>query len=166
MFQDIGMTVNPGNRHALSIEGFDAKLDDAAAVAVGEEPLDASQETRLALEGYRRAMTYVLQLAAEEDSDFPFSSQLIKSLHFMMTDYDLANRPGRWRGGAIFVHKEETDEIVYEGPDIDEVPQGGDQGADVGPEAFPFSPCRLRHRPETPPVGYAIDMAYWCRRRS
>jgi hypothetical protein len=42
MFQDIGMTVNQGNRHALSIEGFDAKLDDAAAVAVGEEPLDAS----------------------------------------------------------------------------------------------------------------------------
>src|ERR1039458_4911276 len=33
-----------------SIEGFDAKLDDAAAVAVGEEPLDAGEETRLALE--------------------------------------------------------------------------------------------------------------------
>jgi Fic family protein len=106
-----------------SIEGFDAKLDDAAAVAVGEEPLDASQETRLALQGYRRAMTYVLQLATEEDSDFTFSSQLIKSLHFMMTDFDLANRPGRWRAGAIFVHKEETDEIVYEGPDVDEVPR-------------------------------------------
>src|SRR3984957_12563535 len=105
-----------------SIEGFDAKLDDAAAVAVGEEPLDASQETRLALEGYRRAMTYVLQLATEEDSDFTYSSQLLKSLHFMMTDYDLANRPGRWRAGAIYVRKEETEEIVYEGPDIDQVP--------------------------------------------
>jgi Fic family protein len=105
-----------------SIEGFDAKLDDAAAVAVGEQPLDASQETRLALEGYRRAMTYVLQLATEEDSDFTYSSQLIKSLHFMMTDYDLGNRPGRWRAGAIYVRKEETEEIVYEGPDVDQVP--------------------------------------------
>lgn len=106
-----------------SIEGFDAKLDDAAAVVVGEEPLDASQETRLALEGYRRAMTYVLQLAAEEDLHFAFSAQLIKSLHFMMTDYDLTNRPGRWRAGAIYVRKEETEEIVYEGPDIDRVPE-------------------------------------------
>lgn len=105
-----------------SIEGFDAKLDDAAAVAVGEEPLDADEETRLALEGYRRAMTYVLQLAAEDDSDFAYSSQLLKSLHFMMTDYDLRNRPGRWRAGAIYVHKEEADEIVYEGPDVDQVP--------------------------------------------
>jgi Fic family protein len=105
-----------------SIEGFDAKLDDAAAVAVGEEPLDASQETRLALEGYRQAMTYVLQLATEEDSDFAYSSQLLRSLHFMMTYYDLRNRPGRWRAGAIYVRKEETEEIVYEGPDIDRVP--------------------------------------------
>jgi Fic family protein len=105
-----------------SIEGYDAKLDDAAAVAVGEEPLDATEETRLAIEGYRRAMTYVLQLAAEEDADFEYSTQLIKSLHFMMTDYDLQNRPGRWRAGAIYVRREETGEIVYEAPGIDEVP--------------------------------------------
>jgi Fic family protein len=103
-----------------SIEGFDAKLDDAAAVAVGEEPLDAGEETRLALEGYRQAMTYVLQLAADEE--FTYSTQLIKSLHFMMTDYYLQNRPGRWRAGAIYVRKEDTGEIVYEGPDIDQVP--------------------------------------------
>src|SRR5689334_18319427 len=45
-----------------SIEGYEAKLDDAAAVIVGEEPLDTKEETRLALEGYRQAMTYVLQL--------------------------------------------------------------------------------------------------------
>lgn len=105
-----------------SIEGYVAGLDDAAAVAVGEEPLDADEETKLALEGYRRAMTFVLQLAAEEDADFDYSTQLIKSLHFMMTDYSLNNRPGRWRAGAIYVRKEETGEIVYEGPDIDHVP--------------------------------------------
>jgi Fic family protein len=40
----------------------------------------------------------------------------------MMTSYDLRNRPGRWRAGAIYVRKEESGEIVYEGPDIDEVP--------------------------------------------
>jgi Fic family protein len=103
-----------------SIEGYVAGLDDAAAVAVGEEPLDADEETRLALEGYRRAMTYVLQLASDEE--FAYSTQLIKSLHFMMTDYSLHTRPGRWRAGAIYIRKEETGEIVYEGPDIDRVP--------------------------------------------
>jgi Fic family protein len=103
-----------------SIEGYEATLDDAAAIDMGEEPLDADEETRLAVKGYRDAMTYVLQLADEDD--FLYSEQLLKSLHFMMTSYDLKNRPGRWRGGPIFVRNDETEEIVYEGPDLDEVP--------------------------------------------
>ena len=103
-----------------SIEGFDAPLDDAAAIALGEDPLDANTETRMALEGYRNAMTYILQLAGEQD--FACSEQLIKSLHFMMTSYDLRNRPGRWRAGSSYVRNDETGEIVYEGPDVDLVP--------------------------------------------
>jgi Fic family protein len=106
-------------RGSNSIEGYDADLDDAAAVALGEEPLDASEETRLALEGYRNAMTYVLQLAQEPPVEF--SEQLIKSLHFMMTSYDLKNRPGRWRLGPIFVRDDEAEVIVHEGADIAEV---------------------------------------------
>ncbi len=102
-----------------SIEGFDANLEDAAAVAVGEEPLDADQETRLALKGYRDAMTFVLQLAS--DDDFTYDPQVLKSLHFMMTSYDLNNRPGRWRAGSVYVRNDETEQIVYEGPDIDDV---------------------------------------------
>lgn len=103
-----------------SIEGYDAGLDDVAAVALGEEPLDSSEETRLALEGYRNAMTYVIQRA--DDQDFECSVSLLKSLHFMMTGYSLLNRPGRWRAGPIYVQREETQEIVHEGVDIDEVP--------------------------------------------
>ena len=104
-----------------SIEGYEATLDAAAAVAVGAEPLDTSTETRLALEGYRDAITYVLQLASEPD--FEYTEQLIKSLHFMMTSYDLRNRPGRWRAGSIFVRNDQTGEIVHEGADLDEVPR-------------------------------------------
>jgi Fic family protein len=103
-----------------SIEGYNAALDDVAAAAIGEEPLDADTETKLALWGYREAMTYVLQLASE--LDFEHSEQLLKSLHFMMTSHDLTKRPGLWRPGTIYVRNDETDEIVYEGPDVDLVP--------------------------------------------
>lgn len=103
-----------------SIEGYEAALDDAAAVALGEEPLDASTETRLALEGYRNAMTYVLQVVQEPE--LWISEDLVKSLHFMMTSYDLKNRPGRWRAGPIFVQSERTGEIVHEGVDVERVP--------------------------------------------
>jgi Fic family protein len=104
-----------------SIEGYEAGLDDAVDVAAGEAPLDANEETSLALRGYRDAMTYVLQMA-EDEGGFLYSSQLLKSLHFMMTSYALTNRPGRWRAGSIYVRNDEKGDVVYEGPDIDQVP--------------------------------------------
>jgi Fic family protein len=107
-------------RGSNSIEGFDAELDDAAAIAAGEAPIDATEETRLALEGYRDAMTYVLQLSTEPD--FVYGTQLLKSLHFMMTSYKLDNHPGRWRPGAVFVRSGATGDVVYEGADVDQVP--------------------------------------------
>jgi len=103
-----------------SIEGYIAAIEDVAAIDLGEEPLDTNAETTLAIKGYRDAMTYVIQLATEQT--FSYSEQLLKSLHFMMTSYDLRFRPGLWRAGAIFVRNEENGEIVYEGADIDEVP--------------------------------------------
>ena len=103
-----------------TIEGYRLDLDDAAAVALGEAPLENDEETRLAYKGYGDAMTYVLQLA--DESDFDYSRQLVKSLHFMMTSYDLKKRPGRWRAGAVYVQKSETGETVYEGAPIEDVP--------------------------------------------
>jgi len=104
-----------------SIEGLSATLVDAAAVIDGDAPLEASEQTTRAIQGYRDAMTYVLQLC-DEDGEFTYSAQLIKALHFMMTSYDLANRPGRWRAGDIFVHSGTSGEIVYTGPDVETVP--------------------------------------------
>jgi Fic family protein len=103
-----------------SIEGLDAGLDDVAAVALGEQPLDVTEETRRALQGYRDAMTYVLQLASEDD--FAYSSRLFKSLHFMVMSYSLESRPGLWRQGAVFVRWDARGEIVYEGAEFALVP--------------------------------------------
>ncbi len=104
-----------------SIEGYNASLDDVLAIAEDEPALDASEETRLALAGYRDAMTYVLQVA--QDTSTPSVDEgLLKALHFMMIKHDLAKHPGQWRPGAIYVRKQDTQDIVYEGPERDVVP--------------------------------------------
>ncbi len=103
-----------------SIEGYNASLDDVVAAVDGEPTLQASEETRLALGGYRDAMTYVLQVAQDRDADV--DEGLIKALHFMMLKYDLGKSPGRWRSGYIGVRSEKTGEVVYEGPEAEEIP--------------------------------------------
>jgi len=103
-----------------SIEGYNASLDDVVAAVEDEPTLAAEEETQQALAGYRDAMTYVLQIAGDQSLDV--DEGLLKSLHFMMIKHDLKKNPGRWRPGPIFVHREATDEIVYEGPQSEEIP--------------------------------------------
>ncbi len=104
-----------------SIEGYNASLDDVLAAVDDEPTLDADEETRLALAGYRDAMTYVLQVAQDETAP-EVDEGLLKALHFMMIKHDLSKSPGRWRPGDIYVRNDETGQIVYEGPDADRIP--------------------------------------------
>ena len=97
-----------------TIEGIDASLDDVLAVMDGEPPLDADTATRLSLEGFQEAMTYVLQ-ASQDDAPL-IDEGLLKALHFMMLKHDLSKRPGRWRDGPIYVYDEDKHAQVYEGP--------------------------------------------------
>lgn len=103
-----------------SIEGYNVSVEDAIAAVEGEMPLEAEEEAWMAVTGYRDAMTYVLQLAT--DPHFTYSASLIKSLHFMMLRHDLTKHPGTWRPGTIFVRNDLKGEIVYEGPDVNNVP--------------------------------------------
>lgn len=103
-----------------SIEGYNVTFEDAIAAAEGEEPVDANRKVWAAVTGYRNAMTYVLQLA--DDPNFAYSEGLLRSLHFMMLSYDLSKHPGRWRPGTIYVRREPSGGIVYEGPDAGLVP--------------------------------------------
>ncbi len=98
-----------------SIEGYHASVEDVAAVIDGEEPLDADDETRAAISGYRDAMTYVMQLAP---TGVPIDASLIRSMHFMMIKHDLAKHPGQWRPGAVWAQNEHGD-VVYQAPDRD-----------------------------------------------
>lgn len=103
-----------------SIEGYHVSVEDAVAAIEDNDPAEARTEDWHAVMGYRRAMTYVLQLA--EDEHFELSAHLIRSLHFMMAEYDLEASPGLWRQGPIWVRNDATGEVVYEGPDAEEVP--------------------------------------------
>ncbi len=100
-----------------SIEGYVASIDEAVAAIEEEPPLDERTETWMAINGYRAAMTYVMQAA--DDPYFEFSRQFLKSLHFMMTGYDLSVYPGQWRRGTVFVVNKKTGETVYTAPDVD-----------------------------------------------
>ncbi len=100
------------------IEGYRASLDDVLATIDGEEPRDTTEETRLALTGYRDAMTYVLSLAERRAA---VDESLLKSLHYMMTKHDLRIEPGHYRGGPVWVQDENGDR-VYEAPDAPLVP--------------------------------------------
>jgi Fic family protein len=103
-----------------SIEGYEVSVEDALAAVEGSEPSEASERDWHAVLGYRRALTYVLQLA--QDPHFEHSPALIRSLHFMMTEYALEASPGLWRPGPIWVRNDATGEIVYTAPESEEVP--------------------------------------------
>jgi Fic family protein len=102
-----------------SIEGYDVSVEDALAAIGGEQPTEAGEEDWNAVSGYRRAMTYVHQLA--QDEHFEYTPQILRSLHFMMTEYTLDASPGLWRPGPIWIRNDATGDIVYEGPSADEL---------------------------------------------
>lgn len=104
-----------------SMEGFNVTVDDAIAAVEGEQPLiDERTVPWLAVRGYREAMTYIAQLS--DDAHFSHHEAMLRSLHYMMLSYDLGKHPGRWRPGVIYVRREATSDIVYEGPDAALVP--------------------------------------------
>lgn len=103
-----------------SIEGFNVSVEDAVAALEGDDPAEARDEDWYAVTGYRRAMTYVLQLG--QDPHFGYTAGVIRSLHFMMTEHSFSAGPGLWRPGGIWIRNSASGEVVYEGPDPEDVP--------------------------------------------
>jgi Fic family protein len=104
-----------------SIEGINANLAEAIAIVDEEKPETLEEEAEKALTCYRTAMTYVLRL--HDDPHAVINAQLIRSLHFMMLNYDMTMLPGQWRPGPIRVVREPSNETVYEGPAANQVPK-------------------------------------------
>lgn len=109
-----------------SIEGYNASVEEAAAVIDEDAPPELSEDTRLAIAGYRDAMTFALQFAAGVSprdrtgsaaaSEPPMLDlSTLRSLHFMMIRHDLAHHPGQFRPGSIWVENQDG-ESVYQAP--------------------------------------------------
>lgn len=103
-----------------SIEGYSVSDQDAAAAVEDEPPLTADQETWAEIMGYRRVLTYVLDVAAA--SDVRIDSMMLRTMHFMLLEHDLSKGPGHYRTRSVYVREDATDTTVYEGPDSDLVP--------------------------------------------
>ncbi|MDA0634776.1 Fic family protein [Nonomuraea sp. MCN248] len=118
-----------------TIEGYAASVDDVEALMAGEAPLETSDTTRRELEGYQRAMTYIQALSDAGDG-FRYDLGLLNGLHFMMQERHPRKRPGRIRGGPVYVTSPDDPAVAaYTGPDhgllpglMDELIQWLDQG--------------------------------------
>ena len=95
-------------------------LADAIAIVDEEKPHSLEEEAEKALTCFRVAMTYVLSL--HDDPHAQINAQLIRSLHFMMLNYDLTMAPGRFRHYPIQVVRGSPNEILYKGPEAPQIP--------------------------------------------
>jgi Fic family protein len=102
-----------------SIEGINANLDEAVAIIDDQRPDTLEEETFRALEGYRTAMTYILRI--HDDPYTQINAQFIRSLHYMMLNYDMTKLPGQWRNGSVYVVHEASGDTVYEGPEASQI---------------------------------------------
>lgn len=103
-----------------SIEGYVVDDQDAVAAVEEQEPISADERTWLEIQGYRQALTYVLQLG--QDADFRYEAAVLRSLHFMLLSHELASWPGRFRQGSVYVNDERSDRVVYEGVAWEQAP--------------------------------------------
>lgn len=103
-----------------TIEGYTVSDDDALAAVDDDEPMTADERTWAEILGYRRVLTYILNVATQPG--FVVDGQTLRSLHFMLLEHDLTKGPGSWRTGPIYVRRESDGAAVYEGPDADMVP--------------------------------------------
>ncbi len=104
-----------------SIEGINANLAEAVAIVDDERPETLEEETIRALEGYRAAMTYIIRVHGDPHTQI--NAQFIRSLHYMMINYDMTKLPGQWRPGPVYVIHEPSGDTVYEGPPSEEIPR-------------------------------------------
>ncbi|SFK65649.1 Fic family protein [Streptosporangium canum] len=104
-----------------SIEGYRASVEDIESIMSGEDPLETSAGVAREIAGYQQALTYIRLLS--RTPVFEFDTGLLHALNFMMIGHHVDKTPGTVRPGGIYIRNSATGEVVYEGPDAEEVPE-------------------------------------------
>lgn len=108
-------------RGSNTIEGYTVSDEDALAAVDDEEPLSADERTWVEILGYRRVLTFILNVAT--GPGFVPDLATLNALHFMLLEHDLQKGPGQLRPGPVYVHDDRADTVVYEGPEAAVVPE-------------------------------------------
>ncbi|MET8004703.1 Fic family protein [Nonomuraea glycinis] len=103
-----------------SIEGYRASVEDIESIMSGEEPLETAASVTREIAGYQQALTYVQRLSRAPA--FHYDVGLLNGLNFMMIGHHRDKSPGVLRPGSSYIRDSETGEVVYEGPDTEQVP--------------------------------------------
>jgi Fic family protein len=99
---------------SIEIEGFSVPIEDRLAIASGVEPADPSDEDRMALSCYARAMDHVGVMAADEG--FEWVERAILDLHFDACYFQKDRSPGQYRKTPIAVTSRDAGPPAYVGP--------------------------------------------------
>jgi Fic family protein len=106
---------------SIEIEGFRVPEPERAALAAGESVPDPSDEDRMALSCYARAMDHVAVMA--DDPVFRWVDRVILDLHFDACYFQKDKDPGLYRQGGIEVTSPRGGPPAYVGPPHKKVPK-------------------------------------------
>jgi Fic family protein len=104
---------------SIEIEGFRVPEEERLAVASGAEPADPSDENRMALSSYARAMDHVGVMAA--DPGFEWVERVVLDLHFDACYFQKDRNPGQYRTQGIEVTSPGGGPPAYVGPPAEDV---------------------------------------------
>jgi Fic family protein len=105
---------------SIEIEGFHVPEHETLAIASGNEPADPTDEDRMALSCYARAMDHVGVLS--DDPVFRWADRVVLDLHFDACYFQKDKQPGQYRQSGIEVTGPHGGPPVYVGPPAEQVP--------------------------------------------
>ena len=104
---------------SIEIEGFSVPNAERLAITSGAEPADPTDEDRMALACYARAMDHAGVMAADEG--FEWVERVVLDLHFDACLFQKDKQPGRYRTRGIEVTSREGGPPAYVGPPAEDV---------------------------------------------
>jgi Fic family protein len=104
---------------SIEIEGFSVPSEERLAIMSGAEPADPTDEDRMALASYARAMNHVGVMASDEG--FEWVERVVLDLHFDACHFQKDRHPGLYRDTEIGVTSSDGQPPAYVGPPAEQV---------------------------------------------